>query len=188
MSRPASSKPIFAGEIRPTRSSRSVRSRATTCDTFATESFGKPVIPTVNSTFPGASAHRRLLVSGTQTAVPSRLRFKASPWTTTTGRRNPGPEPVGSGNSAQHTSPWEITTRRDRAPAGPRRRGRRHRSRQPRRIPRFIVSVTSSRTWRARYSSSAVAYTSLRDRCSCEARRSARSKMSSESILLFSYQ
>ena len=134
MSRPASSNLIFAGEIRPTRSSRSARSRATTCDTFATESFGKPVIPMANSTFPGASSHRRLLVSGTQTTVASRLRFKASPWTTTTGRRNPGPEPVGSGNSAQHTSPWAITNRRDRAPAVPRRRGSRLRSRQPRRI------------------------------------------------------
>ena len=131
---PASSKLIFACEIRPVRSSRSVRSRATTCDTFATESFGKPVIPAVNSTFPGASAHRKLLVSGTQTAVASRLRFNASPWTMTTGRRNPGPEPAGSGSSAQHTSPWEITIRRDRAPAGLPRRGRRHRSRQPRRI------------------------------------------------------
>lgn len=97
---PVSSRPICAGGIRPTRSSSSVRLRATTCDTFATESFDRPVIPPVNGTFPGASAHRRLLVSGTHTVVASRLRFKASPWTTTTGRLKPGPEPVGSGNSA----------------------------------------------------------------------------------------
>ena len=44
---------------------------------------------------------------------------------------------------------------------------------------RFIASVTSSGVCRARYSSSAAAYTSLRDRRSCMASRSARSKMSS---------
>ena len=36
-------------------------------------------------TFPGAKAHWRLLVSGTQTTVAMRLRVKASPCTTTTG-------------------------------------------------------------------------------------------------------
>ena len=75
------------------------------CETFATESLGRPVIAAVNSTFPGAFAHRRLLVSGTQIAVAKRLRFRASPWMTMTGRRKPGPEPTGSGKSAQHTSP-----------------------------------------------------------------------------------
>ena len=104
-SRPQSSKSSFAREIRPARCSSSVRSRATTCDTFATESLGRLVIPAVNSTLHGASAHRRLLVSGMQTTVATRLRFRASPWTTMTGRRKPGPEPVGGGNSAQHTSP-----------------------------------------------------------------------------------
>ena len=44
---------------------------------------------------------------------------------------------------------------------------------------RFIVSVISSFVWRATYSASAVAYTSLRERCSRRARHSARSKMSS---------
>ena len=62
---------------------------------------------------PGASAQRRLLVRGTQTTVANRLRFRASPWTTITGRRNPGPDPVGSGSSTQQTSPWAITIRHD---------------------------------------------------------------------------
>ncbi len=44
---------------------------------------------------------------------------------------------------------------------------------------RFILSVDPSRPWHARYSSGAAAYMSPRDRRSCEARRSARSKMSS---------
>jgi len=70
--------------------------------------------------FPGASAQTRLLVSGTQTTVAIRLRFKGLPWTTTTGRRNPGPNPAGSGNSAHQTSPCLIsTTRRARTPAAP---------------------------------------------------------------------
>jgi hypothetical protein len=54
-----------------------------------------------------------------QTTVRIRLRFSASPWTTITGRRNPGPEPVGSGKSAQYTCPWEITIRRLRGCVAP---------------------------------------------------------------------
>jgi hypothetical protein len=41
----------------------------------------------------GASAHRRLLVNGTQTTVAIRLWFKASPCTTAMGLLNPGPDP-----------------------------------------------------------------------------------------------
>src|SRR5262249_32381687 len=87
------------------------RSRATSCEVLATESLGKPVALAERSTLPGASAQTRLLVNGTQTTVRIRLRFNASPWTTITGLRNPGPEPVGSGKSAQYTCPWEITIR-----------------------------------------------------------------------------
>ena len=61
---------------------------------------------------PGASAHRRLLVKGTQTTLLIRLRFSASPWTTRTGLRKPGSEPVGSGRFAQYTWPWATTIRR----------------------------------------------------------------------------
>jgi hypothetical protein len=99
----------------PTSSVMRSRSRATICDVLATESLGSPVAFAVSSTLPGASAQTRLLVNGTQTTVRIRLRFSASAWTTITGLRNPGPEPVGSGRSAQYTWPWEITIRRLRA-------------------------------------------------------------------------
>lgn len=47
-------------------------------EALATESFGRPVSRDDSRTFPGASAHVRLLVSGTQTTVASLLRFNAS--------------------------------------------------------------------------------------------------------------
>jgi hypothetical protein len=99
----------------PTSSVMRSRSSATICEALATESLGKPVAFAVSSTLPGASAQTRLLVKGTQMTVRIRLRLSASPWTTITGLRNPGPEPVGSGKSAQYTWPWEITIRRLRA-------------------------------------------------------------------------
>jgi hypothetical protein len=85
------------------------RSRLMICETLATESLGSPVARADRSTLPGASAHARLLVKGMQTTVPIRLRFSASPWTTRTGLRKPGPEPVGSGRSAQYTCPCATT-------------------------------------------------------------------------------
>ena len=39
------------------------------------------------------------------TAVEMRLSLNGSDWMTSTGRRNPGPEPVGGGNVAHQTSP-----------------------------------------------------------------------------------
>lgn len=53
--------------ILPTASPRTVLSRARIWETFATESFGRPVACADKSTLPGASAHFKLLVSGTQT-------------------------------------------------------------------------------------------------------------------------
>ena len=76
---PASTSSVFAAESLPARSARADLSRAMIWETFATESFGRPVILDVRSTLPGASAQRKLLVSGTQTVVAIRLRFKASP-------------------------------------------------------------------------------------------------------------
>ena len=81
-------------------------------EALATESLGRPVARAGRSTLPGASAHRRLLVKGTQTTLLIRLRFSASPWTTRTGLRKPGSEPVGSGRFAQYTWPWATTIRR----------------------------------------------------------------------------
>ena len=42
--------------------------------------------------------------------LPILLRFNASPCTTTTGLRNPGPDPVGSGRSAHQVSPCATST------------------------------------------------------------------------------
>ena len=61
---PASSSSTFARESVPTRSASSTLPSATTCDAFATESFGRFVVRADNRTWPGASAHSRLLVSG----------------------------------------------------------------------------------------------------------------------------
>lgn len=107
---PARTRSIFARDSLPARSASSDLSSATTCDTFATEAFGRPVRRVSRRTFPGALAHFRLLVSGTHRTVAILLRLNESPCTTTTGRRNPGPEPVGSRSSAHQISPWEITT------------------------------------------------------------------------------
>ena len=65
----------------------------------------------------------KVAVSGTHTAVARRLRFKASPCTTTTGRRNPGLDPTGAGRSAHQISPCEITTRRAAGRGAPPRPG-----------------------------------------------------------------
>jgi len=98
------------------RSVRRRRSIATIWDTFATESFGSPVSFVGRRTLPGASAHARLLVSGTQTTVAILLRFMWSPWTTITGRRKPGSEPLGSARSASRTTAWYQSGKFERFP------------------------------------------------------------------------
>ena len=120
MSIPDRIKSNWRFEILPTSSVSKVRSSVISCEAFATESLGKPVALAGSITFPGASVHRRLLVNGTQTTVLSLLRLSGSPWTTKTGLRKPGPEPVGSGRFAQYRWPWEITTRRLQVCAAPR--------------------------------------------------------------------
>ena len=102
----------FALGSLPTRTVNSHLSRVTICETFATDSLGSPVALSQRRTLPGADAHFTLLVKATQTAVAIRLRFKASPCMTSTGRRNPGFDPRGSPRSAHHTSPWETVTTR----------------------------------------------------------------------------
>ena len=62
-----------------TRSLRRDLSREMICETLATESFGNPVSRADKLTLPGAKAHFKLLVSGTQIAVAIRLWFRASP-------------------------------------------------------------------------------------------------------------
>lgn len=106
---------VRSGSV-PTRSVSTSRLSATICDTLATESLGSPVVAASSRTFPGAPVQRTLLVRGTQTTVAIRLRLNASHWTTT-GRLNPGSDPVCSPRSAQHTSPCVITTGPVRAPS-----------------------------------------------------------------------
>jgi hypothetical protein len=96
----------------PTSLVSNSRSRVMIWEALATESLGRPVARAGRSTLPGASAQLRLLVKGTHTTLLIRLRFSASPCTTRTGRRKPGPEPVGSGRFAQYTWPWATTIRR----------------------------------------------------------------------------
>src|SRR5690348_7934548 len=108
---PARIKSSWRFESLPTSSVSMARSNVMSCELFATESFGRPVAFAESITLPGASAQRRSLVNGTQTTVLIRLRLRASPWTTKTGLRKPGPEPIGSGRFAQYTWPWAITIR-----------------------------------------------------------------------------
>ncbi len=117
-SMPARTRSRSFAERRPTRSSSRLRSMLRIWETFATESLDKPVRTVGSKTFPGASANRRLLVNGTITVVAIRLALNSSPWTTTTGRRKPGPDPSGSSSDAQQTSPWLVTIRNARASGG----------------------------------------------------------------------
>src|SRR5271157_3270978 len=90
---PASTNSRREGGSLPTRSVRRSLSTLTIRETLATKGLGRPVRRAGRSTFPGARAHLRLLVSGTHTTVAMRLRFNASPCTTT-GLLNPGAEVV----------------------------------------------------------------------------------------------
>jgi len=110
MSMPTITWAKFFCDSLPVRSVRKARSTAMICDAFATESFGNPVALADSRTFPGARAHVKLLVSGTQTTVAILLLFRGSPWTTTTGRLSPGPDPPGSGRFAHQTSPCNAPT------------------------------------------------------------------------------
>lgn len=107
---PKNSNSSFDRESLPALSDSKLLSIERICDTLATESLGSSVTLADRLTFPGAKAHLMLLVSGTQITVAMRLWFRASDWMMITGRRKPGPEPVGSGGSAHQISPCEITT------------------------------------------------------------------------------
>jgi hypothetical protein len=115
----------------PTSSASSSRSRVMIWEALATESLGRPVaragrsqrrgrpvcLPSRTGDHIGSPLQffcetKPLLVKGTQRTVLMRLRLRASPWTTRTGLRKPGPEPVGSGRFAQYRWPWAITIRR----------------------------------------------------------------------------
>lgn len=76
---PRNTRSSFAAGSFATRSTKTERSSATSCETFATDSFGSPESRGLRGTFPGALAHLTLLVSGTQTTVAIALRLNASP-------------------------------------------------------------------------------------------------------------
>jgi hypothetical protein len=73
---PAATNSSLGDDSPPTRSARIDLSRATSCETLATESRGRPVARALSRTFAGAATQRRLLASGTATAVRSALRLK----------------------------------------------------------------------------------------------------------------
>jgi hypothetical protein len=87
----------------PTFSGSNRRSRLAIWETFAAESFGKPVSLAGSRTLPGDSARSRLLVSETQTAVEIRRWLNESPWTTTTGAAKTRP---GAGGCRQVRPPY----------------------------------------------------------------------------------
>ena len=122
----------------PTQFVRTRLSRVTIRETFATKSPGRPVIRAGRRALPGALAQRVFVVIGTQTAAAIRLRLKASHRTTTTGLRNPGPEPAGGGKSARQTSPCPITARTAPGSSCP-RPGRIHRVPGS---PRYTLDLT----------------------------------------------
>src|SRR5690625_2050872 len=84
------------------------RSSVMSCDTLTTEAFGNPPSDLLKRTLPGAAAKPKLEVTTATMTVAMRLSLNGFDWTTRTGRRKPGPEPVGPGNDAHHNSPRFI--------------------------------------------------------------------------------
>lgn len=74
-----------------------------------TAAFDNPPSDLLKRTFPGAAAKPRLEVTTATMTVAMRLSLNGFDWTTRTGRRNPGPEPVGIGKDAHHNSPRFIS-------------------------------------------------------------------------------
>jgi hypothetical protein len=106
---PASTRDICCAEMPPIQSVSSFRSTVRTWETFTTLSRSRPVVRARKRTLPGDAASSRLLVIAATITVWIRLMLKASDWITNTGRRQPGPEPKGTGTSAHQTSPRIIT-------------------------------------------------------------------------------
>jgi hypothetical protein len=101
----------------PMHSVKKERSRVRSCETFTTESRGRPVTRAGNKTFPGASPSLRLLEITAAITVRIPLWLKVSAWMITTGRRKPGSEPRGSGRSAHQISPRVTLLTSGRCPA-----------------------------------------------------------------------
>ncbi len=175
---PARRRPIFARGSRPTGCSSNPRSRAMTCDTLATESFGRFVIfrgeqHVARCVGPAQIAGQGHADDGSQPAPVEGVALDddyrpAKPRPGSRGLRQLNPADVTLGD--HHSARCRICLA-----AAVRKPSSSPTSSQT----RFIVSVTSSGAWRATYSSRAAAYTSLRDRRARLASRSARAKRSS---------
>src|SRR5687768_5364736 len=109
--RPRSIATIVEAESLPWRSLSRERSTVNNCDTLVTESREWPDAAFRTNTFPGSSASRRFDVMAATTIVRMLLRLNPSDWRMTTGRRNPGSDPTGSGTEAHQISPCNITIR-----------------------------------------------------------------------------
>lgn len=75
------------------------------CEIFTTEVFFSPLDLAGIRTFPGAFASTRLDVIATATTVFIRLRLNSFDWIIRTGRRKPGPDPLGAVREDHHISP-----------------------------------------------------------------------------------
>lgn len=95
-----------------TRKVRSTLSIVSSCDTLTTDARGRPASALPRRTLPGASANATLDVMTATTTVLIRLWLNELDCTTRTGRRKPGPEPVGGGSDAHQTSPRLMAQRR----------------------------------------------------------------------------
>lgn len=174
---PARGSSNLARDTLPTRSVRSL-STVTIWEALATESFGRPVRRDERETFPGASAHRRLLVNGTHTTVAistdSGRPLDNDDWPSKTG--------TGSGGSGQ-IGPPDLTLRNHHSLRSSTRRAADETksslgSANPAQT-RFMASVTSSGACRATYSLTASVNNWLRDFLVRRASRSAPSNTSS---------
>jgi len=95
---------VVLGRAR-TFSVSNARSMVNSCEMLTTEGLDSPESVLCRRTFPGADSMARLVVMIATMTEAMRLSLKALDCMTRTGRRNPGPEPVGGGNDAHQTSP-----------------------------------------------------------------------------------
>jgi hypothetical protein len=160
----------------PTRSVSRPLSTLMIWDALATDSFRKPVTRFGSRTFPGAGAHLRFVVSGTQTTVRMALRFSASDWPSVARSRTRGHGQIRPPNFAlrDHHS---VFSRMRLAAADTNGSGAASSPRSSQTL--FIASVISSGEWRIKYSLRASLNRRLRDRLVRRARRSALLKISS---------
>ena len=102
---PSSTSASNRGLSLPIRSVRNALSTVMICETLTTDAFVRPVPLIGRRTLPGASAKRRFEVMTAAITVLMRLSLKLFAEMISNGRRNPGPDPAGSGSEAHQISP-----------------------------------------------------------------------------------